>query len=46
MLREDKNKNEKRKPETQIIGKKARNLSKNKSKLEKYRKFHRILRRR
>jgi hypothetical protein len=35
MLREDKNKNGKRNPETQIIGKKARKLSKKKSKLEK-----------
>jgi hypothetical protein len=34
MLREDKNTNGKRNPKTQIIGKKARNLSKKKSKLE------------
>jgi hypothetical protein len=35
MLREDKNKNGKRNPETQITGKKARKLSKKKEKLEK-----------
>jgi hypothetical protein len=35
MLRENKNKNRKRNPETQIIGKKARKLSKKKAKLEK-----------
>jgi hypothetical protein len=35
MLREDKNKNGKRNPETQITGKKARKLSKKKAKLEK-----------
>jgi hypothetical protein len=35
MLREDKNKNRKRNPETQITGKKARKLSKKKSKLGK-----------
>jgi hypothetical protein len=35
MLREDKNKNGKRNPETQITGKKARNLSKKKEKLGK-----------
>jgi hypothetical protein len=34
-LREDKNKNGKRNPETQITGKKARKLSKKKEKLEK-----------
>jgi hypothetical protein len=34
-LREDKNKNGKRNPETQITGKKERKLSKKKSKLEK-----------
>jgi hypothetical protein len=37
MLREDKNKKGKRNPETRIIGKKARNLIKKKSKLEKLR---------
>jgi hypothetical protein len=35
MLREDKNKNGKRDPMTQIIGKKARKLNKKKAKLEK-----------
>jgi hypothetical protein len=35
MLREDKNKNGKRNPETQITGKKERKLSKKKEKLEK-----------
>jgi hypothetical protein len=35
MLREEKNKNGKTNPETQITGKKARNLSKKKSKLKK-----------
>jgi hypothetical protein len=35
MLREDKNENRKRNLETRIIGKKARKLSKKKSKLEK-----------
>jgi hypothetical protein len=35
MLREDKNKNGKRNPETQITGKKARKLSKKKAKLER-----------
>jgi hypothetical protein len=35
MQRGDKNNNGKRKPVTQITGKKARNLSKKKSKLEK-----------
>jgi hypothetical protein len=35
LLGEDKNKNGKRNPETQITGKKARKLSKKKSKLEK-----------
>jgi hypothetical protein len=35
MLRENKNKNGKRNLETQIKGKKARNLSKKKAKLEK-----------
>jgi hypothetical protein len=35
MPREDKNKNGKRNPVTQIIGKKAKNLSKKKEKLEK-----------
>jgi hypothetical protein len=35
MLREDTNKNGKRNPETQMIGKKARNLSFKKEKLEK-----------
>jgi hypothetical protein len=35
MLRKDKNKNGKRNPETQITRKKARKLSKKKSKLEK-----------
>jgi hypothetical protein len=34
-LREDKNKNGKRNPVTQITGKKARNLSKKKAKLER-----------
>jgi hypothetical protein len=34
-LREDKNKNRKRNPETRIIGKKGRKLSKKKYKLEK-----------
>jgi hypothetical protein len=34
-LREDKNENGKRNPETQIAGKKARKLSKKKAKLEK-----------
>jgi hypothetical protein len=38
MLREDKNKNGKRSLETQIIGKKATNLSKKKVKLEKLQK--------
>jgi hypothetical protein len=35
MLRENKNKNGKKNPETQITGKKARRLSKKKAKLEK-----------
>jgi hypothetical protein len=35
MLRKDKNKNGKRNPETRITGKKARKISKKKSKLEK-----------
>jgi hypothetical protein len=35
MLREDKNTNGKRNPETQIIGKKATKLSKKKAKLER-----------
>jgi hypothetical protein len=35
MLREDTNKNGKRNPETQIIGKKARNFSKKKERLER-----------
>jgi hypothetical protein len=35
MLRKDKNKNGKRNPKTQITGKKARNFSKKKAKLEK-----------
>jgi hypothetical protein len=35
MLREDKNKNGKRDPTTQIIGKKERKISKKKAKLEK-----------
>jgi hypothetical protein len=35
MLREDKNKNGKKDPTTQITGKKARNLNKKKEKLEK-----------
>jgi hypothetical protein len=35
MLRKDKNNNGKRNPETQITGKKARNLSKKKENLEK-----------
>jgi hypothetical protein len=35
MLRENKNENGKRNPETQITGRKARNLSKKKEKLEK-----------
>ena len=35
MLREDKNKNGKRNPKTQITGKKTRKLSKKKTKLEK-----------
>jgi hypothetical protein len=35
MLSTDKNKNGKMNTETQIIGKKARNISKNKTKLEK-----------
>jgi hypothetical protein len=34
MLREDKNKNGKRNPETQITGKNARNLNRKKSKLQ------------
>jgi hypothetical protein len=34
MLRDDKNKNGKRNPKTQITGKKARNLGKKKEKLE------------
>jgi len=34
-LREENNKNEKKKPETQITRKKARNLNKKKAKLEK-----------
>jgi hypothetical protein len=38
MLREDKNKNGKSNIETQIIRKKARNLSKKKEKLEKLQK--------
>jgi hypothetical protein len=38
-LREDKNKNRKRNPETKITGKKARKLSKKKSKLEKLQEF-------
>jgi hypothetical protein len=38
MLREDKNKNGKRNPETQIIEKKARKLNKKKAKLEKLQK--------
>jgi hypothetical protein len=37
MLREDKNKNEKRNTETHITGKKARKISKKKAKLEKLR---------
>jgi hypothetical protein len=36
MLRADKNKNGKRNPVTQITGKKARNISKKKAKLEKF----------
>jgi hypothetical protein len=35
MIRENKNKNGKRNPETQITGKKVRKLSKKKAKLEK-----------
>jgi hypothetical protein len=35
VLRKDKNKNGKMNPETQIIGKKARNLSKKKTNIEK-----------
>jgi hypothetical protein len=35
MLKGDKNRNGKRNPETQIIGKKARKLSKKKLKIEK-----------
>jgi hypothetical protein len=35
LLREDKNKNGKKNPETRIIGRKARKLRKKKSKLEK-----------
>jgi hypothetical protein len=46
LLREDKNKNGKRNPETQITGKKARKLSKKKAKLEKLQKFQRRLHRR
>jgi len=38
-LRKNKNRNGKRNPETRIKGKKARKLSKKKSKLEKYGKF-------
>jgi hypothetical protein len=38
MLREDKNKNGKRNPETHIPGKKDRNLNKKKEKLEKLQK--------
>jgi RNase H-fold protein (predicted Holliday junction resolvase) len=38
--------NGKRNPETQIIGKKKRKLSKKKAKLEKIQKFQRRLRRR
>ena len=38
-LRESKNQNGKRNPETQITGKKARKLSKKKAKLEKLQEF-------
>jgi hypothetical protein len=45
-LRESKNKNGKRNPETQITGKKARKLSKKKAKLEKLWEVPERLRRR